>query len=125
MYLLILFSVPLLAPDNLILESVGVSWIVLTWRDSSIDIVRYIVLVRGAGQEANITVEGKNIANVTGLLPGTDYQLRVTAVSSDGRMSQSSDVLETTTLFAGELYKLSMVLLFINPRHACAQRGLL
>ena len=78
------------------------------------DIVRYIVSVRGAGQEANSTVEDKNIVNVTELLPGTDYQLRVTAVSSDGRMSQSSDVLNTTTLFAGELYKLSMVLLLFN-----------
>ena len=65
------------------------------------DIVRYIVSVRGAGQEANITVEGMNIFNVTELSPGTDYQLRVTAVSSDGRMSQSSDVLKTTTLLAG------------------------
>ena len=78
------------------------------------DIVRYIVSVRGAGQEANSTVEDKNIVNVTELLPGTDYQLRVTAVRSDGRMSQSSDELNTTTLFAGELYKLSMVLLLFH-----------
>ena len=76
------------------------------------DIVRYIVSVRGAGQEANIIVEGKKIANVTELSPGTDYQLRVTAVSSDGRMSPYSDVLNTTTLFAGELSKLSTVLYF-------------
>ena len=105
MYLLILFPIPLVAPDILILESVGVSWIVLSWRHSSLDVVRYIVTVSKFGKEVNMTVEGsESSANITNLTPGTDYQIRITAVSKDGQMSPPSDVLATTTLFSGEMY---------------------
>ena len=95
--------VPLITPNNLMLGNIGISWIVLSWKHSSTDIVSYIVTVSGAGKEDNVTVEGKSSANVTDLIPGTDYRLRVTAVSNDGRVSPSSDVLTTATLFAGEL----------------------
>ena len=55
-----------------------------------------------------MTVEGSVSVNVTDLTPGSDYQLRVTAVSNDGQMSPPSNTITATTLFSGEIYSFSV-----------------
>ena len=87
-------------PEDLILESAGVSWIVLSWSLTPGDVLisSQIVLLSGGGTERNITLEGSTTSfNVTGLQPGTEYSFRVIAVASDGQTSLPSVALAATT----------------------------
>ena len=87
------------APDNLLVEDVGKSWIVLSWfLIHDIEVVTQIVLVTGGGIEQNITTDGNHtIVNVTDLLPGNEYVFRIIAVASDGQTSPRSAALIAST----------------------------
>ena len=77
-------------PEDLVLESAGVSWIVLSWSLTPGDILitAQIIFVSGGGTERNITLDGSGTSfNVTDLQPGTEYSFRVIAVASDGQTS--------------------------------------
>ena len=89
-----------LAPDNLMMESVGTFWIVLSWQQGpgNIDTLRYIVVISGDGQAMNTTVDGSETStNITGLQPGREYMLRVIAVAVNGQRSPASTALMATT----------------------------
>lgn len=87
------------APEDLLLEDVGESWIVLSWfQIHDIELVTQIVLVTGGGIERNITVDGEHTTvNVTDLLPGNMYIIRIIAVASDGQSSPRSAALVAST----------------------------
>ena len=81
------------APENLVIESVGMSWIQLSWSLFPGDFLTtaQVILVSGGGTERNITLEGNGTSvNVTRLRSGTEYTFRVIAVASDGQMSPPS-----------------------------------
>ena len=82
------------------LESAGVSWIVLSWSlvPGDVLITAQVIFISGGGIERNITLEGSMTSvNVTGLQPGTEYSFRVIAVASDGQTSLPSVGLTATT----------------------------
>ena len=82
------------------LESAGVSWIVLSWLliPGDVLISAQVIFVSGGGIERNITLEGSGTSfNVTGLQPGTEYSFRVIAVASDGQTSLPSLSYTATT----------------------------
>ena len=82
------------------LESAGVSWIVLSWSLTPGDVLisAQVIIVSGGGIERNITLEGSMTSvNVTGLQPGTEYSFRVIAVASDGQTSLPSLSYTATT----------------------------
>ena len=75
------------------LESAGVSWIVLSWSLTPGDVLitAQIIFVSGGGIERNITLDGSGTSfNVTDLQSGTEYSFRVIAVASDGQTSLPS-----------------------------------
>ena len=79
-------------------EGVGISWIAISWQQTSTNILQYIVMISGGGQQVNTTVDGSTtIVNVTELQPNTEYMLRVIAVAKSGIMSAPSTafILET------------------------------
>ena len=87
-------------PENLVLESAGVSWIVVSWSlfPGDVPTSSQVILVSGGGTERNITLEGNGTSvNVTGLQSGTEYSFRVIAISSDGQTSTPSAVLTAST----------------------------
>ncbi|CAI7989837.1 hypothetical protein GBAR_LOCUS348 [Geodia barretti] len=87
-------------PENLVLESAGVSWIVVSWSLFPGDVLTssQVILVSGGGTERNITLEGNGTSvNVTGLQSGTEYSFRVIAIASDGQTSTPSAVLTAST----------------------------
>ena len=52
----------------------------------------------------NVTVDGSESSmNVTGLLPGTEYTLRVVAVAVDGQISPPSSAITVSTTVPGTL----------------------
>ena len=83
------------------LESAGVSWIVLSWSliPGDVLITAQIIFVNnGGGIEGNITLEGSVTSiNVTDLQPGTEYSFRVIAVASDGQTSAPSVLFTAST----------------------------
>ena len=87
-------------PENLVLESAGVSWIVVSWSlfPGDVQTSSEVILVSGGGTERNITLEGNGTSvNVTGLQSGTEYSIRVIAIASDGQTSTPSAVLTAST----------------------------
>ena len=97
---LFISAVPPSAPVNLTLDSFGESWVAFLWLQtpSEIDIASQRVSVSGGGLEWDITIDGdQSTVNVTDLLPGTEYEFRITAVASDGQMSPQSIALIATT----------------------------
>jgi len=59
-----------------------------------------------------MTVDGsESSANVTGLLPGTEYTLRVVAVTMDGQISPPSVAIVVSTTVPGTVPRLSITLL--------------
>ena len=92
-------SVPPSAPEDLIVEDVGKSWIVLSWfLIHDIEVVTQIVIVTTGGIEQNITVDGNHTrVNVTDLLPGNEYVFRIIAVAGDGQTSPRSAALIAST----------------------------
>ena len=102
MYYQTLFSyaVPL-PPENIVSESIGVTWITISWDNPSIEvnIVRYIVTVASKGANISVTLSGSETeVNVTGLQSATEYTLTVVSVSDDGQMSSPSVPLIFMTL---------------------------
>ena len=96
-------------PEDLSPYAVGPSWISFSWVQMSRGISplsRYVVLVVGGGEERNVTVEGSRTSTtVTNLLPGTDYMIRMVAVSEYGDVqafSPPSNILTTSTAASGE-----------------------
>ena len=93
-------AVPPSAPVNLTLDSFGKSWVAFLWLQipSEIDIESHIISVSGGGLEWDITIDGdQSTLNVTDLLPGTEYEFRITTVASDGQTSPQSTALVVTT----------------------------
>ena len=93
-------AVPPSAPVNLTLDSFGKSWVAFLWFQipSEIVIESHIISVSGGGMEWDITIDGdQSTLNVTDLLPGTEYEFRITAVASDGQTSPQSTALVVTT----------------------------
>ena len=88
-------------PINVKIEAVCSTWIALCWEqvETSAAISNQTIIVSGGGSERNVTVESsRSSANVTGLLPGTVFSLRVVAVADDGRTSFPSIAVTETTL---------------------------
>ena len=85
-------------------EGVGSTWIVLSWQqDMHID--RYIIMITVGGRGTNTTVDGsESTTNVTGLLPGTEYTLRVVAVAVNGQISPPSVTIVVSTTVPGSLF---------------------
>ena len=82
-------------------ESVGVTWITLSWNSPSMDgnIVSYIVTAASEGGDVSVTVSGSETeVNVTGLQPETEYILTVVSVSDRGEISASSVPVISMTL---------------------------
>ena len=95
------FFLLFVAPVDLITESVGLSWILLSWQPMS-TAASYIVAVSGHGYEVNYTVDGtENRLNVTSLEHGTEYALSVIAVATNGATSTPSVTITATTTFPG------------------------
>jgi hypothetical protein len=73
------------APEDVTVEQVGSTWISLSWFQSTRGIPplsRHMILVMGGGENRSVSEESSEMAaNVTGLLPGTEYMFRVVAVS--------------------------------------------
>ena len=95
-------------PEDLEVESVGESWIVLSWSlfPGEVLITEQIILVSGGGTRRNITLEGnRTLFNVTDLQSGTEYSFRVIAVNSAGQTSlPSAPLTATTTIVEGVLF---------------------
>ena len=86
------------APESLMKESVGISWIAISWQQTSTNIMQYIVMISGGGKQVNTTVDGSTtIVNVTELQPNTEYMLSVIAVAKSGIMSAPSIALIVET----------------------------
>ena len=96
------FVVPPSAPEDLLLQGFGNTWIAFSWFFQFHIETKIIfhIAVHGGGIELDITVDGdETTVNVTDLLPGTEYEFRVTAMASDGQISPPSTPLITTTAF--------------------------
>lgn len=89
------------SPENIMVVSFGSTWIVVSWeQDPRID--RYIITVSGEDEETSVTVDGsESSVNVTGLLPGTAYRVRMVAVAMDGQISPPSAALDASTTTPG------------------------
>ena len=82
-------------------ESIGATWIVISWNIPSLnpDIVSYIVTaVSDNGTVSVVVDESTTEVNMTGLKPGTEYTLTVVSVSVAGDTSSPSDPLIVMTL---------------------------
>ena len=67
-----------------------------------------------SGMEWDITVdENETTVNVTDLLPGNDYIIRISAVGIDGQTSPPSTPLTPNTTFPGDF--IHTAALIINP----------
>lgn len=94
------------APEQLMVESIGPSWIAFSWQQSPMNgkITGHIILISGGGMERNVTVDGAQMyTNVTELESGTEYRLRVVAVAMDGKTSPPSSILVATTTVPGTI----------------------
>jgi chitodextrinase len=83
-------------PSIPIIESSGATWAFISWNaplmaDSSIS--HYEIMARAIDHDEIMTIETNTSAtsfNVTGLLPGTTYELTVVAVSQGGGINARS-----------------------------------
>ena len=90
-----------LPPENIVSESIGVTWMTISWDNPSIEvnIINYIVTVASKGANISVTVSGSETeVNVTGLQPASEYTLTVVSVSDDGQISSPSVPLIVMTL---------------------------
>ena len=93
-----------MAPSNLKVESVGLSWIVLSWQQLSgtQEVVREEVYVVEEGEMRVIAVPGvETMVNVTGLEPGTEYTFSIRSEGADGQKSQPSESIVASTIIPG------------------------
>ena len=94
------------APADLLVDWYGATWVFLSWVQSDVGIPplsRHIIFFESGGKTMNMIKEGiEPAANVTGLLPGTNYTFRVIAVSAFGDLqvlsSPSGPVTQTTSI---------------------------
>ena len=107
------------APEDVAVEQVGSTWISLSWFQSTRGIPplsRHVILVMGGGEERNVPEESSEMAaNVTGLLPGTEYMFRVVVVSEFKGVqapSPPSDSVPGTTETSGEAHWITLLCLF-------------
>ena len=72
---------------------------------------QYILTVSGGGSVVNVSVNGSERQNVTGLLPDTEYSVTVVVVYRNGQTSLPSAIVVASTAQIGiiHLYKLTMV----------------
>ena len=81
------------APEDLVLDSAGESWIAFSWSQipSGEDIIEQIILAIGGGAEWNFTLDGNaTTVNVSNLMSATEYIFRIITVTSDGQRSPPS-----------------------------------
>ena len=88
-------------PRTVAVESIGATWVLICWNSPFVaesPISHYEIIARASNADvAMVTVTTANSStyfNVTGLLPGTSYELTVVAVSQGGDViarSQESD----------------------------------
>ena len=100
----LLFLLAPAAPSNLELESVGLSWIVISWQQNSglQEIVRQKIFIVGGGETRMIVVSGiEMMFNITELEPGTQYTFTITSEGADGQNSPQSESLMVTTTLPG------------------------
>lgn len=93
------------APVNLEVESVGSSWIVISWQQPSGNqkIVQQEVHIVGGGERRILPVPGAvMMVNVTGLEPGTEYTFKITSEAFDGQKSLISEGITASTCFPGK-----------------------
>ena len=98
-YVKICSSVP---PINVEAETVGSTWIILSWEQvlTSTVVLNQTVIVSGRGTTHNVTVDGgQSILNITDLMSGVVYTLQVVAVAEDGQRSIPSVAIMAMTLF--------------------------
>ena len=84
----------------MVVDSVGATWITISWDSGSVDegITGYIVTAAVESGDVSVTVDGSETsANVTGLQPETEYTLTVISVR-DGEESLPSDPILGKTL---------------------------
>ena len=94
--------VPSVPPINVEAEIVGSTWIALSWEQvlTSTVVVNQTVIISGNGTTHNMTVDGsQSNLNVTELMSGLVYTLRIIAVAEDGEMSFPSVTIRVMTLF--------------------------
>ena len=92
------------------IESLGVSWIVLSWQ-SNIAVESYNVAVSGGGTEVNYTVNGTEVnLNVTGLRGNTEYSLRVIAIGTNGETSSPSATITAVTAIPGRDFSIPKII---------------
>ena len=87
------------------MESVGVSWILLSWLQHSgiQEVVRQEVYVVEGGEMRVIAVPGvETMVNVTGLNPGTEYTFSIKSEGVDGQKSVLSESIMASTLIPGK-----------------------
>ena len=90
-----------LVPSGLKIESLGASWILLSWEFNDGG-ESYIVVVSDGDKKVNYTVDSAhNSLNITGLKGNTEYNLSVIAVSNDGQISSPSAILTAVTTIPG------------------------
>lgn len=89
----VLFTVP----GGLKIESLGASWILISWKLNTAG-ESYIVSVSDGDKEENYTVNStQDSLNITGLKGNTEYYLSVIAVAESGNISPPSAVLTAVT----------------------------
>ena len=99
-------------PKNVTVDQINDTWMTLSWfYDENSEDSYFVITVRkvGRGEERNVPIEGSNqTANVTGLLPGTEYTFTVVAVSVSGDVeafsAPSLPFNATTALSGKEIY---------------------
>ena len=88
-------------PSGLKIESLGASWILLSWNLND-DVESYIVVVSDGDKKVNYTVDSThNSLNITGLKGNTEYNLSVIAVTNNGQTSSPSAILTAITAVPG------------------------
>ena len=93
-----------MAPSNLKVESVGLSWIVLSWQQhsGSQEVVRQEVYVVEGDEMRVIAVPGvEMMVNVTSLEPGTEYAFSIRSEGADGQKSLLSESIMASTIIPG------------------------
>ena len=96
LFLLTYYVAPPSQPSAPALENVGVTWVHISWTaplmaDSPVS--HYEIIARevdGRGVVTVTTTTNVTFYNVTGLFPGTTYELTVVAVSEDGNVTARS-----------------------------------
>ena len=91
-------------PINVKEVEIGSTWIMFSWKQvpTSNPISTQVLIVSSGNSEQNITVDHNvSSTNITELLPGTVYTLRIVVIAVDEQMSFPSVPISAMTLSAG------------------------